>query len=351
MPDLFPLAAMNATMPAKSNTGRRREAAFHMRFVRTLVLLAIAACATADVHADEFPARPIRIIVTTSAGGMTDIAARILGQHIAERTGQSVIIDDRPGASGNTALEAVAKADPDGYTLAFANTGNVVVNPVLYRHMTFDPLADLVPVGPLGTVPLFLVTNSFVPSADLEDFIAYLRAHPDKVSYAAAGAGTTPDLTAHEFARRVGLSLVSVPFHGTEPAVTALLGNDVQFTFVAMGPHMELMRQGKLRVLAAATAQRASFLPDVPTFGEQGLSGLETTTWYALFAPRGTPQPIVDQLNSYVRETLDDDSTKQKLEASFIEPLVLTHESFADLVRTDAAKWQRIVRDVGMILD
>jgi tripartite-type tricarboxylate transporter receptor subunit TctC len=322
-----------------------------MRFVRALVLLAIAVCAPADLRADEFPSRPIRIIVTSAAGNTTDVAARILGQHIAERTGQSVIIDDRPGASGNIAMEAVAKADPNGYTLGFANTGNVVVNPVLYRHMTFDPMADLVPVGPVGTVPLFLVTNSFVPSANLEDFVAYARAHPDKVSYAAAGTGTTPDLTAHEFARRVGVSLVSVPFHGTEPAMTALLGNDVQFTFVSMGPHMELMRQGKLRVLAAATAQRASYLPDVPTFGEQGFPGLETTAWFAMFAPRGTPQPIIDQLNSYGREMLVDEMSKQKLEASFMQPLALTPGSFADLVRTDAAKWQRIVRDVGIILD
>ena len=190
-----------------------------------------------------------------------------------------------------------------------------------------------------------------MPSANLEDFVAYARAHPDKLSYAAAGTGTTPDLTAHEFARRVGVSLISVPFHGTEPAMTALLGNDVQFTFVSMGPHMELMRQGKLRVLAAATAQRASYLPDVPTFGEQDFPGLETTAWFALFAPRGTPQPIVDQLNSYGREMLDDETSKQKLEASFMQPPALTPGSFADLVRTDAAKWQRIVRDVGIILD
>jgi tripartite-type tricarboxylate transporter receptor subunit TctC len=317
----------------------------------TLALLAILSAALTGARADDYPVRPIRIIVSTSAGGITDVAARILGQHIGETTGQTVIIDDRPGASGNLAMEDVAKAAPDGYTLGFANTGNIVVNPVLYRHMTFDPLTDLVPVGPVGTVPLFLVTNSFVPAANLTDFIAYAKANPDKVSYAAAGAGTTPDLTAHEFARRAGLSLVYVPFHGTAPAVTALLGNDVQFTFVSMGPHIQLMHEGKLRVLAAATAQRAPYLPDVPTFGEQGFPGLETTTWFALFAPRGTPQAIVDRLNGYIRDTLADAQAKERLEADYIQPLVLTAKEFSDLVKADADKWGRIVRQVGVTLD
>jgi tripartite-type tricarboxylate transporter receptor subunit TctC len=248
-------------------------------------------------------------------------------------------------------MEDVAKANPDGYTLGFANTGNIVVNPVLYRHMTFDPLTALVPIAPVGTVPLFLVTNTIIPPTTLKDFITYVKANPDKVSYAAAGAGTTPDLTAHEFARRAGLSLVFVPFHGTAPAVTALLGNDVQFTFVSIGPHIQLLREGKLRVLAAATAQRAPYLPDVPTFGEQGFPGLETTTWFALFAPHGTQPAIIDQLNGYVRELAQDAEVKKRLEGNFMQLLPLTASEFADLVKADAAKWAQIVRQAGVTLD
>jgi tripartite-type tricarboxylate transporter receptor subunit TctC len=306
---------------------------------------------SASTLAADYPARPIHIIVSTSAGGITDVAARIFGQHMSEQTGESVVIDNRPGASGNLAMEDVAKAEPDGYTLGFANTGNVVVNPVLYRHLPFDPLTDLVPVAPIGTVPLFLVTNTLIPPTTLKDFIAYAKANPDKISYAAAGAGTTPDLTAHEFARLAGLSLVYVPFHGTAPAVTALLGNDVQFTFVSMGPHIQLMREGKLRVLAAATARRVAYLPGVPTFAEEGFPGFETTTWFALFAPRGTPPALVDRLNGYVRDTLADTPSRQKLVAEYIEPLPLTAKAFADLVQTDAAKWARIVRETGVTLD
>ncbi len=322
-----------------------------MRVPRAFALAAMLALVPALAGAQDFPSRPIHVLVSTSAGGVTDVAARIVGEHIAAQTGQSVVIEDRPGASGNLAMEDVARAAPDGYTLGFANTGNIVINPLLYRQMSFDPRRDLVPVAPVGTVPLFLVTNTFIPPQTLKDFIAYVKANPDKVSYAAAGAGTTPDLTAREFARRAGLSLVFVPFHGTGPAVAALLGNDVQFTFVSLGPHIQLLRQGKLRVLAAATARRAAYLPDVPTFGEQGFAGLEATTWFALFAPRGTPQPVVARLNGLVRDALADAPARQKIEANYIEPLSLSLEEFADLVHADADKWGRIVHDVGATLE
>jgi tripartite-type tricarboxylate transporter receptor subunit TctC len=248
-------------------------------------------------------------------------------------------------------MDAVAKAPPDGATLGVANTGNIVINPALMRHMPYDPLADLVPVGPIGTVPLFLVANSNVPAATLTDFIAYAKAHPDAVSYAAAGVGTTPDLAAHEFNRRAGLKLVLVPFRGTAPAVAAVLGGDVQVTFVSMGPHIEFVRQGKLRILGAATPKRVPYLPEVPTFGEQGFPGFETSTWFSLFAPRGTPKEIVDQLNGYVRELTHEPETAKRLAANFIDPLPMTAPEFADLVKADALKWGRIVRDAGISID
>jgi tripartite-type tricarboxylate transporter receptor subunit TctC len=219
------------------------------------------------------------------------------------------------------------------------------------RHMPYDPLTDLVPVGPIGTVPLFLVMNSNVPAATLADFIAYAKAQPDKVSYASAGVGTTPDLAAHEFNRRAGLRLVFVPFRGTAPAVTAVLGGDVQVTFVSMGPHIEFVRAGKLRILGAATPKRARYLPDVPTFAEQGFPGFETSTWFSLFAPRGTAKNIVDQLNGYLRELADDADLKTRLTANFIDPAVMTAAEFADLVKADAAKWERIVRESGVTID
>jgi tripartite-type tricarboxylate transporter receptor subunit TctC len=322
-----------------------------MRSLRALTILAAVLLLPAAACAQAYPAKPVKLIVSTSAGGITDIAARILGARITARTGQPVMIDNRAGASGNIAMDAVAKAPPDGLTLGVANTGNIVINPYLMRHMPYDPLNDLVPVGVIGTVPLFLVMNGNVPVTTLSEFIAYAKAQPDKVSYASAGVGTTPDLAAHEFNRRSGLKLVFVPFRGTAPAVAAVLGGDVQVTFVSMGPHIEFVRQGKLRILGAATPKRAPYVPDVPTFGEQGFPGFETLTWFSLFAPRATPAEIVDQLNGYVRELAQDADARKRLEANFIDPAAMTAPEFAAVVKADAAKWERIVRDAGVKID
>ena len=320
-----------------------------MNMIRALAI--VAALAPCPALAQGYSANPIKLIVSTSAGGVTDLAARILGAHITGKSGQAVVIDNRSGASGNIAMDAVAKAAPDGYTLGVANTGNIVINPYLMTHMPYDPLTDLVPLGPIGTVPLFLVMNSNVPAKTLAEFIAYAKAQPDKVSYASAGVGTTPDLAAHDFNRRAGLKLVFVPFRGTAPAVAAVLGGDVQVTFVSMGPHIEFVRQGKLRILGAATPKRAPYLPDVPTFAEQGFPGFETATWFALFAPRGTPKQIVDQLNGYTRELAQDADARKRLEANFIDPATMTAAEFAALVKADAVKWERIVREAGVKVD
>jgi len=318
-----------------------------------LVSFALALTAVAGAAlAQPYPAKPIKIVVSTSPGGITDILARFLGAHITAKTGQSVVIDNRAGGSGNIAMSEVSRAAPDGYTLGFANTGNITINPFLFSKLNYDPLNDLVPVGPVGTVPLFLTVNAGrVPATNLQEFIAYAKANIDKVSYAGAGAGTTPDLAQSEFARRSGLKLVVVPHRGTGPATQAVIVGDVQVTFVSMGPHIELVRKGVLRVLAAATPQRMPYVPDVPTFSEQGFPGFTAQTWFALFAPRGTPQEMLDQLNAYTRGVQDDPETGRRLAATFVDPLPLTQGEFAALVKSDAVKWERIVRESGAKLD
>jgi len=322
-----------------------------MMKARAIVSLLLVALFAYPAAAQIYPVRPIKIIVSTSPGGVTDLTARILGQHITTKTGQTVVIENRPGASGNIAMEAVAKAPADGYTLGVANTGNIVINPYLFPSMPYDPLKDLTPVGLLGTVPLFLVINSNVPAKSLQEFVAYTKANPDKISYASAGAGTTPDIAALEFGRRAGLKFVMVPFRGTGPAVQAVLGGDVQVTFVSMGPHIEFVERGKLRVLGAATRERASYLPDVPTFAEQGFLGFETSTWFALFAPSRTPGHIVEQLNGYTRSMQDDPDLKRRLEANFVARAVVNAPDFAAYVHGDAAKWERIVKENDIKLE
>jgi tripartite-type tricarboxylate transporter receptor subunit TctC len=321
------------------------------RFLRWVLIAGWAALGAPAAGAQTYPSKPIRVIVSTSPGGITDLAIRILGAHITARTGQPVVIDNRPGASGNIAMEAVARAAPDGYTLGFANTGNITINPFLFAHMPLDPLNDLVPIGPVGTVPLFLVINGKMPPKTLAEFIAYAKANPDSVNYAGAGAGTTPDLAGLEFMRRAGLKLVMVPFKGTSPATTAVVAGDVQVTFISMGPHMGYVRSGALRVLAAATPKREPYMPDTPTFAELGFPGFETETWFSLFAPRGTPGEIVGQLNAYTRSVHDDPESQRRLDANFVDPLIMTAGEFAARVQADAVKWQRIVRETGAKLE
>jgi tripartite-type tricarboxylate transporter receptor subunit TctC len=316
-----------------------------------VVAIALTAFGPAPADAQSYPTKPIRIIVSTSPGGITDIAVRILGQHITAKTGQAVVIDNRAGASGNIGMEAVARAAPDGYTLGFANTGNITINPYLFHNMPFDPLTDLVPVGPIGTVPLFLVINGKLAPKTLAEFIAYAKANPDKVNYAGAGAGTTPDLAGLEFNRRSGLNLVMVPYKGTNPATTAVIAGDAQVTFVSMGPHISLVRDGTLRVLAAATPKREPYMPDTPTFAELGFPGFETSTWFSLFAPRGTPPEIVEQLNGYTRGVHDDPDSVRRLDANYVDPLIMTAGEFAALVKADAVKWEKIVRETGAKLE
>ena len=208
-----------------------------MRLFRIATSLALLALGIASAGAETYPARPIKIIVSTSAGGITDVAARVLGNFITAKTGQTVVIDNRAGAGGNIAMDAVAKAAPDGYTLGVANTGNIVINPYLDRSMPYDPLADLVPVGSIGEVPLFMVVNGKLPAKDLNAFVAYAKANP--VSYGSAGTGTTPHLAADAFNRRTGLNMVHVPYRGSTAATMDVLSGVIPMTFVSLGQHIE----------------------------------------------------------------------------------------------------------------
>jgi tripartite-type tricarboxylate transporter receptor subunit TctC len=320
-----------------------------MRYGAILSLLGAALAGLA--HAETYPTRPVRVVVSTSAGGITDLCARILGAYVTAKTGQAAVIDNKPGGSGNIAMEFVAHATPDGYTLGVANTGNIVINPFLYRKMSYDPLRELAPVGSIGEVPLFLVVNGKLPVQSLQEFIAYAKARPGKLSYASAGIGTTPHLAADAFIRRAGLDIVHVPYRGSAPGVMDVLSGTMQMTFVSMGPHMEFVRRGDLRILGVAAARRVPYLPDVPTFAEQGLSGLETSTWFALFAPRGTPAAIVATLNGFVRGLADDADSRRRLDAAFVAPTPRTVAQFGRDVQTDAARWEGIVRAAGAHAD
>jgi len=314
-----------------------------------LFALVVAVVAAVPAVAEDYPARPIKIIVSTSAGGITDVAARVIGQFITAKSGQTVVIDNRAGAGGNIAMDAVARSAPDGYTLGVANTGNIVINPYLYRTMPYDPLTDLVPVGSAGEVPLFIVVNGKLPVNNLQEFVAYAK--KNHTVYGSAGVGTTPHLAADAFNRRAGLDMVHVPYRGSTAAMTDVIGGNIPMTFVSLGQYIELVRQGTIKVLGIAGPRRVAYLPDVGTFAEQGFPGFEVGTWFALFAPQGTPPDIVEKLNIYVRALHDDADSRQRLDAAFLVPMSQTASQVAAQVKADAAKWERIVRDSGVKQD
>jgi tripartite-type tricarboxylate transporter receptor subunit TctC len=314
-----------------------------MRIFRALSLATLLALGADTAAAQMYPVKPVKIIVSTSPGGVTDLAARILGQHITSKTGQTVVIDNRAGASGNIAMDAVAKAEPDGYTLGVANTGNIVINPYLFPAMPYDPLKDLTPVGLLGTVPLFLVMNSNVPVTSLSEFIAYAKANPDKLNFATPGVGTPPHVAGELFKMTTGVNFVHVPYRGTGPMLTDLIAGHVQVAFDPLPASIEYIRAGKLRALGVTTAKRSEALPDIPSVGEH-VSGYAASNWYGFAAPTRTPAEIVSRLNSEINAALTD----PKIKARFIElggtPLASSPGDFAKLVTDDTEKWAKVIR-------
>jgi tripartite-type tricarboxylate transporter receptor subunit TctC len=315
--------------------------------------LALALCAAGVViqrqpaHSDAYPSRMVRIVVPTSPGGTTDLLARILASHIASRTATQVVVENRGGAGGNIGMDLVAKAAPDGYTLGFGNTG-IFINPYIYKNMPFDPSRDLTPVGPIGEAPQLLIVNAALPAITLQEFIALAKAKPVPFNYGSAGLGSTMHLAADQFARSAGVKLLHVPYRGSAPAITDLVAGSLQLISVSLGPVAGFVESGKLRVLVAAARKRIRFLPEVPSSPEVGLPGYEMTTWFGLFAPRGTSKEIIGLLNEWIGEFLDRPENQKHLAANSVEELRMNPEGFGDFLVRDAAKWKRIVSESGL---
>jgi len=300
--------------------------------------------------AEPYPSKRIRLIIPTSAGGTTDLLGRIYANHVSDKTGAAVVVENRPGADGNIGMEAVAKASPDGYTLGLANTGHIVINPFIYKSMPYDPLRDLAMVGPFGEAPQLLVINSSLPVKTLADLIALAKAQPGKLNYASAGPGSTPQLAADQFARIAGLRLVHVPYRGTAPALVDLIGGTVQMISISLGPVKGHVQSGLLRVLVVAGKKRLALLPDIPTSAEAGVPGYEMATWFGLFAPRGTPKAIVDQLNGWITSMLADAGTQKRLVDNSVEQLSMNSDEFSRFIAAEAIKWERAVRESSVLV-
>jgi tripartite-type tricarboxylate transporter receptor subunit TctC len=327
------------------------ESQAHPRRIGAVVLIAIAglvASPAAPACAQAYPSKPIRIMAPVAAGAATDLLARIAAEWIGKQTGQTVIVENRSGAGGNLALETVARAEPDGHTLLVATNGAITINRALVKRSPIDTLTDVVPVAPLAWFPNILVINSKLPARSAQEFIALARSKPGTINYASAGPGTTPHLAVALFARLAGIDLVHVPYRGMAPAMNDLVTGNVQAVAIGNATVAPFVEQGTLRVLAVAGPQRLSYLPDVPTAAEAGVPGWEVETWWGVFAPRGTPQPIVDQLNGYITGLWNDAAARKRFDDGFYDSMNLSAAAFAARVKADVEKWQRIVKDAGV---
>jgi tripartite-type tricarboxylate transporter receptor subunit TctC len=318
-------------------------------FVASAGFLAFALAAAAS--AQSWPAKPIRVIVPFPPAGGTDVLTRQLAEKLAAATKWTLVIDNKPGAGGNIGLEALAKSAPDGYTLAMGQTANLAINPALYSKMPFDALKDFAPLALVSAQPVVLVVAADSPYRSLADVVAAARSKRDGLSMASAGSGTVGHLAGELFARKAGVTFLHIPYKGASPAVTDLMGRQVDIMFANTQSVMTLVTAGKLRALAVSSAQRIKPLPAVPTISESGYRGFEAVTWSGLIAPAGVPADIVAKLNAEVNKVLARADFLEKLAAEGSQPLGGSPQQFADFMREEHAKWGVAVRASGAKAD
>jgi tripartite-type tricarboxylate transporter receptor subunit TctC len=319
--------------------------------------IAFAAAATTGIAPSDaraqaaYPTKPITIIVPFSAGGTTDILARVVGLHVGQTLGQPVIVDNRAGAGGNIGTQAVARAPADGYTLLMGTVGTHAINQGLYKKLPFDPIKDFAPLSRVAMVPNLLVANPAQPYKNVKELIAYAKANPGKVNFASSGSGTSIHLSGELFKQMTQIDMQHVPYKGSAPAVADLIGGQTAIMFDNMPSVMPHVKAGKLRALAVTTAKRSPALPDVPTIAESGVPGYDTSSWFGLLAPVGTPADVVAKLNAAIAKALADPDVKTKLAEQGAEPHPEKPEQFAAFIASETAKWGKVVKESGASVD
>lgn len=300
--------------------------------------------------AQAYPTKPVTIIVPFAAGGTTDILARIIGQALTAELGQSVVVDNRAGAGGNIGGQAAAKATPDGHTLFMGTVGTHAINASLYKKMPFDPVKDFAPLTRVANVPNLLVANPAQPYKSVKDLIAYAKANPGKVNFGSSGNGSSIHLSGELFKSLAKVDMQHVPYKGSAPAVTDLLGNQIGIMFDNMPSAIQHVRSGKLVPLAVTTAKRSPELPNVPTIAEAGVPGYEATSWFGMFAPAGTPALVLAKLNAAIVKVLAQPDVK-KINEQGAEVYSETPEQFAAFIQAESVKWGKVVKESGASLD
>jgi tripartite-type tricarboxylate transporter receptor subunit TctC len=319
--------------------------------VAAAALLLALAWAGIPVHAQTFPARPVRIVVPFPPGGTSDILARSIGQKLAEEWGQPVLTDNRPGAAGNIASENVAKSKPDGYTLYINTVGTHAINPAIYAKLAFDPLNDFTPITNLVNLPSVLLVHPSVPVKNVRELIALAKKRPGELQYSSAGSGAQPHLTAEMFKSMAGINLLHVPYKGAGPQMIGILSGEVALTFATAPSGVPYVKNGQLRALGVTSANRIPALPDVPTIAQGGVPGYEAVGWNGLIAPAALPAPLLDKIHDAVAKIVRLPEINARLVGLGAEPALSTPAEFAALIKSEIVKWAKVVKESGAKLD
>jgi tripartite-type tricarboxylate transporter receptor subunit TctC len=318
---------------------------------RCLAAVACSLIFAMGARGEEYPTRPIRLVVPFTPAGATDILARIIGQNLSQAWGQQVVVDNRPGAAGNIGTELVAKAPPDGYTLLMCTVSTHGINPSLYKKIPYDAVKDFAPVSLVALVPNVLEVNPAVEAKTVAELIALAKKNPGKLNFASSGSGTSVHMSAELFKLLAGLDIVHVPYKGSAPALTDLLGGQVDLMFDNLPASLSHIKAGKLRPLAVTSAHRSPALPEVPTMAEAGIEGYEATAWFGVLAPAGTPRPIVEKLAAEIAKGLKTPAGKAALADQGAEAVGGTPDEFGVFIKAELEKWAKVVKASGAQVD
>lgn len=316
--------------------------------IRATVMVALfTAAAILPAQVQDYPNRPITLIVPYAAGGGNDLMARSAAERMSKTLGQQIVIENRGGAGGSIATRQIARAAPDGYTLGLGGTGTLAINPTLYRNVGYDPRRDFAPIGLIATSALVVCVHPSLPVRSIGDLIALAKKEPARLNYASAGTGSGIHLGTEYFATMAGIKLTHIPYKGSGPALADLVGGHVAIYFSSLPPALGLVKEGKVRALAVTSAKRSPIFPDLPTVGEAALPGYEAVLHYRIVAPLGTPRPIIDKLSEALRAAVMSDDLRARLADDGGEPLASTPEEYAADIDREERKWSAIVKASG----
>ncbi|HYC13796.1 MAG TPA: tripartite tricarboxylate transporter substrate binding protein [Stellaceae bacterium] len=325
-----------------------------MRSLSRRAVLALAlATLSAVAFGQTYPNRPVRMIVPFAPGGASDFVARIIGPKLGELLGASIVIDNKPGASGNIGMDAAAKAPPDGYTIYLGNIGTIAINPAIFPNLSVNPQKDFIAVTEVADVPSVLIANPSVPVNTVAELVALARAKPGELNFASPGSSTLNRLEMEHFMKLANLKMVHIPYKGgAGPAVLGMLGGETQVMFVTLSSAMSFIQAGKLKALALATSKRIEALPQVPTIVEAGYPDMVSSSWQGVFVPAGTPRPIVEKLYAALIATMDSPETKERFATGGVNVVTSkTPEEFASFVSAETSRWGKVAKESGATID